>query len=306
VKKSYESLNLSTLPQPPAGKVGWPWTKNSRPFPKYSFDGSTWPCVSIITPSYNQGQFLEETVRSVLLQGYPNLEYIIIDGGSTDNSVEVIKKYESHITYWTSEKDKGQAHAINKGLNTSSGTILGWINSDDLYTRDTLRKVIQAFYKHQHCTLVHGDRILINENSEVTGCSLLTPFRPKTNSYNIASETVFWKRNAMEKTGLLKEDLQFAMDLEFFCRLYLHGQFLKLNEYLGYFRCYSFNKSSTIAHIGLEEATEEWESIFGSKFTMQKGKTSRLALLKSFITNPQLAGLPYAKYKISKYLRNRV
>ncbi|MBD2107743.1 glycosyltransferase family 2 protein [Nodosilinea sp. FACHB-13] len=304
MKANHDTLTLTDFPQPPKGKTGWPWTKGSKPFSKYMPDGSDWPRVSVITPSYNQGQFLEETIRSVLLQGYPNLEYIIIDGGSTDNSIEIIKKYQSRITYWLSEKDKGQAHAINKGLKISTGSILGWINSDDLYTKDALKKVIQAFYQNQLYTLVHGNRILINENSEVTGCSPLSPFIPETTSYNISSETVFWKRSIMEKAGLLKESLQFAMDLEFFCRLYLCGKFLKLDEYLGYFRCYSFNKSSTIPHIGIEEASREWESIFGSKFTVKRNKVGKITLLRSFITNPQLIGLPYAKYKISKYLGN--
>ncbi|MGB5971795.1 MAG: glycosyltransferase, partial [Nodosilinea sp.] len=115
-------------------------------------DGSEWPRVSIVTPSYNQGQFLEETIRSVLLQRYPNLEYIVIDGGSTDNSAEIIEKYQSCITYWVSEKDNGQAHAINKGLKISTGSILGWINSDDLYVKGTLRKIAQALCQNQSYT----------------------------------------------------------------------------------------------------------------------------------------------------------
>ena len=96
-------------------------------------NGEAWPRISIVTPSFNQGQFIEETIRSILLQGYPNLEYIIIDGGSTDESVEIIKKYEPWLTYWVSEKDRGQAHAINKGLERCTGEILAYINSDDYY-----------------------------------------------------------------------------------------------------------------------------------------------------------------------------
>lgn len=302
MKANYGALTLTDLPQPPAGKTGWPWTKASKPSPKHMPDSSDCPRVSVITPSYNQGQFLEETIRSVLLQGYPNLEYIVIDGGSTDNSVEIIEKYKSHIAYWISEKDGGQAQAINKGLKISTGSILGWVNSDDLYARNALKKVVQALHQNQNCTLVHGNRILLNENSEVTGYSPLLPFDPEVTSYNISSETTFWRRSAMEKSGLLKESLQFAMDLEFFCRLYLSGKFLKLDEYLGYFRCYSFNKSSTIPHIGLEEASREWANIFGVNFIVKKNRASKIVLLKSLITNLRLVGLPYIRYKISKFI----
>lgn len=95
-------------------------------------DGKPWPKISIVTPSFNQGQYIEETIRSILLQGYPNLEYIVIDGGSTDGAVDVIRKYEKWLTYWVSEPDKGQADAINKGLERCTGEIFNWINSDDI------------------------------------------------------------------------------------------------------------------------------------------------------------------------------
>src|SRR5579885_3553995 len=126
---------LAELPPPPAGKTGWPWTIETPALPASRADGSPWPRISIVTPSYNQGQFIEETIRSVLLQGYPDLEYIVIDGGSTDQSVEIIRKYERWLTYWVSEKDRGQAHAINKGFSSVTGELFNWINSDDLSYR---------------------------------------------------------------------------------------------------------------------------------------------------------------------------
>lgn len=136
---------LNELPPPLPGKTGWPWTEESPQLPDTMPDGSSWPRISIVTPSYNQGQFIEETIRSVLLQGYPNLEYIIIDGGSTDNSVEIIKKYEPWLAYWVSEPDRGQAHAITKGLERATGDIFNWINSDDSLTPGALRIVAEAF-----------------------------------------------------------------------------------------------------------------------------------------------------------------
>jgi len=115
---------LEELPAPPQGKFGWPWTEESPQLPEKQPSGKPWPKISIVTPSYNQADFIEETIRSMLLQGYPNLEYIIIDGGSTDKSVEIIQKYEPWLSYWVSESDRGQTHAVNKGFAMCKGEIL--------------------------------------------------------------------------------------------------------------------------------------------------------------------------------------
>lgn len=129
---------LEELPAAPAGKVGWPWTEE-RSWPESPANNEReWPRITIVTPSFNQGRFLEETIRSVLLQGYPNLEYFVMDGGSRDNSVDIIKKYAQWLTYWVSEPDDGQSAAINRGLNLGTGLFAGWINSDDLLHRDAL------------------------------------------------------------------------------------------------------------------------------------------------------------------------
>ena len=105
---------LKDLPSPPFGKSGWPWTEQSKPLPDTTPDGQLWPGISIVTPTYNQGMFIEECIRSVLLQDYPDLEYIVIDGGSTDETVDIIKKYERWLAYWESKPDRGQSHAIKK------------------------------------------------------------------------------------------------------------------------------------------------------------------------------------------------
>src|SRR5881392_2746444 len=125
------SCRLVDLPAPPRGKTGWPWTAEAPSLPPLLPNCISWPRISIVTPSFNQGQYIEETIRSVLLQGYPNLEYVIIDGGGTDNTGEIIKKYEPWITYWESEKDRGQSHALNKGFKKATGDILAWLCSDD-------------------------------------------------------------------------------------------------------------------------------------------------------------------------------
>jgi glycosyltransferase involved in cell wall biosynthesis len=135
---------LGELPPPPPGRTGWPWTEETPPLPATTPAGSPWPSISLVTPSYNQAAYLEETIRSILLQGYPNLEYIIVDGGSTDESVAIIKKYAHWLTRWVSEPDRGQPHAINKGLAGCTGEIFQWINSDDYLLGGSLGKIAMA------------------------------------------------------------------------------------------------------------------------------------------------------------------
>lgn len=139
--KAMRCPTLAELPPPPPGKTGWPWTEESSQLPESMPDGGPWPRISIVTPSYNQDRYVEETIRSVLLQGYPNLEYSVIDGGSNDSSPEIIKKYEKWLTFWVSEPDRGQSHAINKGLTSATGQWANWLNSDDYFLRDALREV---------------------------------------------------------------------------------------------------------------------------------------------------------------------
>jgi glycosyltransferase involved in cell wall biosynthesis len=145
---------LADLPPSPPGRSGWPWTVETPQLPPARPDGSPWPRISIVTPSFSQGQFIEETIRSILLQGYPDVEYIIIDGGSTDQSVEIIKKYEVWLSYWVSEKDRGQAHAINKGLAKASGEIFQFINSDDVLLKEAFLQVASAFTGNAVATAV--------------------------------------------------------------------------------------------------------------------------------------------------------
>ena len=127
--------------------------------------GENRPRVSIVTPSYNQAAYIEETIRSVLLQGYPNLEYIIIDGGSKDGSVDIIRKYEPWLAYWSSEPDKGQGHAISKGFEKATGEIFGWLNSDDAYCRGTLELVCRLFLNRPNVGLLYGDCDVIDQRS---------------------------------------------------------------------------------------------------------------------------------------------
>lgn len=263
-----------------------------------TISNAAWPKLTIITPSYNQGSFIEETILSVLNQGYPNLEYIIIDGGSTDNSVEIIKKYESKLSYWVSEKDKGQSHALNKGLAHATGEFIGWLNSDDVYVRGAFNKAISAFKCNPDCILVHGDRILLDAKSLVYGWGNSGVFNPETSGFNVCSETAFWRSDKRTEGISFKEELKFAMDLEFFCRLFKLGRFVKLNTYLGYFRAHEESKSTTIWDVAIVDAEKEWKLIFGEHhegWRNQEKKTliSTIRLVIKFIWNPNLVAYPY-------------
>lgn len=183
-------------------------------------NGLPWPRISIITPSYNQGPFIEETIRSVLLQSYPNLEYIIMDGGSTDNTVQIIKKYESRISYWVSEKDRGQAHAVNKGWAMTNGEILSWLNSDDFYLPGALHQVAAA-YGEGGRGLIYGDCQVADENGNIRPgkkCMANYSLVRLLTEYNMPQPAVFMTRDLVNDMGMLDEKMIYAMDYDFFLR----------------------------------------------------------------------------------------
>lgn len=203
------------------------------------------PKISIITPSYNQGQFLEKTILSVLNQNYPNLEYIIIDDGSTDGSIEIIKKYEKDLAYWVSGPNRGQSYVINKGMHLATGEILGYLNSDDLYKMGTLKKVGEFFKENPQLMWMCGKCNIINENGKefYKPITWFKNFLIKRYNYTkllvinfISQPAVFWRREIIEEIGFLNCNLNFAMDYEYWLRIGKEHKPAIIDEYLSSFR----------------------------------------------------------------------
>lgn len=180
------------------------------------------PLVSIITPSYNQGRFLESTVRSVLEQDYPNIEYIIVDGGSTDNSVDIIEKFADKLSWWVSEPDKGQTDAINKGFSHANGDILAWLNSDDTYEQGAVREAVEYLTTHADVGLVYGECNFIDEEGHAFGIfpAAQTDYGRLRRGYvHVPQQSSFWRANLWKQVGPLDDSFYFAMDYDLWVRL---------------------------------------------------------------------------------------
>ena len=254
----------SELP-PTVGKTGWPWTEESEQLPDIAPHGSSSPRVSIVTPSYNQAQFIEETIRSVLLQGYPNLEYMIIDGGSTDGSLDIIRKYERWLAYWVSEPDRGQSHAINKGLRRATGDILGWLNSDDLYACNTLHHVGSAFASSRDLAMCYGDGIIVDECSRYVKTKSMVDYDKESlfRGTSMAQPAVFLHRRIVEELGPISEKLSYGLDAAYFIRVwhrFSSTQMQYLPKVLAYQREWSGAK--TMANIWADELLRVFREFF--------------------------------------------
>jgi glycosyltransferase involved in cell wall biosynthesis len=235
------------------------------------------PKISVITPSFNQGQYIEDTISSVLAQDYPNLEYIVIDGGSKDQSVEIIRKYESRLTYWISEKDTGQSEAINKGLVRATGEIVTWLNSDDVYLPGTLHKIAMHFTENPASGLLHGKTILFGENikEEVKGApegelsSLYLAYIP------FPQPSSFFRKHVLTEQGYLDESLHYGMDFDLLARIALNYRIDRSTEIFSRYRIHSVSKSNNaMGFIG------DWNIVFSRILRSVPGTSVMIDQLK--------------------------
>lgn len=262
--------NLNELPPPPPHRTGWPWTEGGPGFPEKMPNGSGWPIISIVTPSYNQGQFLEETIRSVLLQGYPNIEYIIMDGGSTDKTLSIIHKYEPWLTYWVSEPDGGQSDAINKGWKKSTGVILAWLNSDDTYRPEALLTVAEIFGDQQNVVLVGGagNTFNVSGTANIAGKVFkgLDPYAMLKRSGGVPMQpSIFLRRRVLDDVGYLNTQLHLVMDWEYWIRIGLYYEpehFRGTNKVLSNNREWKGTKTNTAWRKVCEEHRQVFDAVF--------------------------------------------
>jgi len=231
------------LPPPDIYLEGWPYSAKIDQIHFASI--VNWPKISVITPSYNQGRFIEKTIRSVLLQGYPQLEFIILDGGSTDETLEIIKKYDPWITFWESKKDKGQSDAINRGFERATGEILTWLNTDDYYLPNTLGTIARAYMKNKdeevQAWVGGADKVdeagkLIYHSSplDLTIESFYhwrNPQKPEGKG-NFLQPACFFTRKAWETAGPLDLDLDYCMDVALWLRMARQFRFAAIPEKL--------------------------------------------------------------------------
>ena len=253
------------------------------------------PLVSVITPSYNQGIFIDETIRSVITQDYPYIEHIVIDGGSTDNTLDILKKYGDKIT-WVSEKDQGQSDAINKGFNLSKGDIWAWLNSDDTYSPGAIKKVVDYFKANPGIKLVHGRGCIINEDSSIIRSYKSDPQAGGNlpEGFFICQPAMFISRDITDRIGLLDIALHYCMDYDFVIRIGRQYEIGYLNEHLANVRLYKGTKSSDF-HKMYGEVLAVQKKYFG-KASFNYAYTYTWALLQSKIKKDKLVigkpGLP--------------
>lgn len=264
------SARDSEFPLASPGLTEWPWStedgkrdkwhvapaQDKGSIPYLQEERSLWPRISVITPSYNQGEYLEQTIRSVLLQGYPNLDYIIIDGGSTDGSLDVIKKYAPWLSCWVSEKDTGQSAAINKGFARTTGEILAWLNSDDYYELGTLDLVARTINPEKGRDVVVGNvRPFGGEYGEGYVHKTIAPtLYRQLYHYELGrvggftahpgQSNLFWHRRVFESVGFLDESLHYSMDYDYWIRMLMNGfSFCHVPHCLSHYRFHKDSKS---------------------------------------------------------------
>lgn len=265
-----------------------------------------YPKITVVTPSYNQGEFIERTILSIISQNYPNLEYFIIDGGSTDNTVEIIKKYQDKIDYWVSEKDRGQTDAINKGMRRATGDIVCWINSDDVLLPNALLTVREYVLKYPKVDFFNGITIEIDKDDNILKCTgiIINKWLFKHGAKNISQQGMFWKRRLFEEVGFLDESFHALMDLEFQIRIYELNKSIKLiNKPLGAIRIYADTKTALGGKIWDDDKMKLFERYNGAYLNNHKSIYYCIFLLKKVLHGIYLKNYMFErKYKGKQWM----
>ena len=292
------------------------------------------PLVSIVTPSFNQGEYIEETIQSILDQDYPNIEHIVIDGASTDGTVSMLKRYDRTIS-WLSEPDRGQSDAINKGFRRARGDILTWLCADDVYERNTVAKIVKHFEEHSSTDMVYGECLYIDSTGETIGkypsrdfdIAALLPFG------FIPQPTVFMRKSVLDRVGLVDTDLHFAMDLDLWVRIAMGGRVDFIPEILARYRLHDGTKTVSSREAFEREGIRVKERYLNdanfkkcldssyrnvscrvylktASFYFYEGEVTKTVqyLIKAFAANPvsrELWGLPYGAWRSIRRMRNR-
>ncbi|MEM9881564.1 MAG: glycosyltransferase family 2 protein [Planctomycetota bacterium] len=249
------------------------------------------PKITIVTPSYQQSAFLERTIKSVLDQEYPNLEYLVFDGGSTDGSVDIIERYADRINHWQSEKDNGQSDAINKGLKRAAGDIIGWLNSDDTMTPGSLDRIARAYVDHPDVDLVYGHTCHINADDRIIRRLVALPTDDDElihrNRNVFAQPGTTWRKSLQDRIGLLDESLHYTMDCDFWIRAAKAGKLLAIPHHLANLRVHGETKSTGF----VERFTAEQEKLderYGKEDRSRPAKRRyRIRRMFRLATNPR-------------------
>ena len=308
------AVRIADLPECAPGLTGWPWTEASAPLPETMPDGAEWPRISVVTPSYNQGDYLERTIRSVLLQGYPRLEYIVIDGGSADASREIIKEYAPHLAHCVSEPDRGYIHAINKGLDRATGEIMCWLSSDDFYPPGALRSVAESLASGAGNVAIVGHVLKVYTDGrppqkltgQYGGMGRLVKFWL---GYEMHQPSIFWRREVFEEVGLLDETKDLIADFDYWVRVARRFEFKNVDRILS---CVTYHKGAKTGddyrryHEELRrEAARYWGSRLAPSYWLLKASMTNHYALKPRL-RPLLSFFDYYRLATKHHLRARM
>jgi glycosyltransferase involved in cell wall biosynthesis len=228
------------LPPPPAGRTGWPWTSASPALPATAPGGHAWPRISIVTPSFNQGEFVEEAIRSVLLQGYPDLELVVMDAASGDDSPRIIRRYAPWLRHWVSERDGGPANALNRGFSFATGSILGFLNADDFLLPDSLAAVAREFLARPAADVLSGHGYLTAQSGTLAIPVFSDRWNLRQFSYGacvLVQPATFFRREAFERVNGFDEAIRTSWDQELWADLAVAGaRFELFDAFLAAFR----------------------------------------------------------------------